>query len=119
MNRPPVTLSSTVADFARTAGCRNVLARTAIPTHLPGTRRASAAAIVSDSNAGPFRSRLASERWSLIQPALNASISPASAQVSSRRCQSSPADPVGAIRKPTSPKRQVSSDVAVVFMAKR
>ena len=105
MNRPPVTLSMTVADFASSAGWRNVLAATAMPIHLPGTRCASAEIVVSDSIAGPLRSRVASETWSLIQPASNTPSSPASAQVSSTRGQSSPVDSVAEIRKPTRPGR--------------
>ncbi len=103
MNRPPVTLSMTVACLASIAGWRNVLAATAIPIHLPGTRCASAATVVSDSIAGPLRSRVASETWSLIQPASNTPSPPASAQVSSMRDQSSPVDSVAEIRKPTRP----------------
>ena len=52
MNRPPVAWSRTVAALARTAGWRNVFDSTAWPTHLPGTRWASAASTVSASRLG-------------------------------------------------------------------
>ena len=59
---------------------------------LAGTRWASAAAVVSDSKAPPPRSRLASVRWSLIQPAEKTSSSPARAQIASSR-------PIEALRR--------------------
>ena len=103
MNRPPVALSSTVADLATSAGWRNVFASTAMPIHLPGTRWASAAAVVSDSKAPPPRSTLASVRWSLIQPAEKTSNVPAAAQIASSVGQSRPCDAIGAVRKPSRP----------------
>ena len=53
-----MTMSIIVACLASTAGWRKVFAATAMPIHLPGTRWASAAAVVKASKATPPRSRL-------------------------------------------------------------
>jgi len=80
-----------------------VLASTAMPIHFPGTRWASAAAVVSDSNAPPPRSMLASVKWSLIQPAEKTSSAPAADQIESSVGQSRPCEAIGAVRKPSRP----------------
>ena len=104
MNRPPVTLSMTVADFASIAGWRNVLAATAMPIHLPGhamrQRRDGRQRLHRRAVALP-----AGVRDVVAHPAGRRTrrSSPASAHVSSMRGQSSPVDSVAEIRKPTRP----------------
>ena len=85
MNRPPVTLSRTVAAFASSAGWRNVFESTAMPIHLPGTRWASAAAVVSDSSAGPAALPAGVGDVVAHPAARERGSSPASAHVSSMR----------------------------------
>src|SRR3954447_5100253 len=86
--RPPVAWSSTVADFARSTGCRNVFESTAWPTRTPGTWWTSVARSEMASSDGPGTSGSMSVRWSFIHAPSQPPCWPASSQVASSVAQS-------------------------------